>query len=413
MIVRLAWLVTLIGSALCLLLLVAAAQKSLQTETVLHNFGGFSGDGGFPYGVLLYNKGTLYGTTYETVPTGPGTVFKIATTGKNYKVLYNFCSLPECGDGGGPLDLSPTLVLRDGKLYGTASYGGVGPTASGTVFNLTLDGTEDTLYSFANESGGAIPEAGVAFDEEGNLYSTARSGGEGRCPWYGYYISCGTVFEVTAAGEYKILHDFGTRLDDGAFPSAGLVRDNDGNFYGTTLQGGGGCPSSFYGCGTVYEITAAGEEKTIYAFRGRPDDGINPPGALLLDRQGNLYGTTSAGGAYGGGTVFKLTPTGEETILYSFGSKPGDATYPSFGSLVSDQKGNLYGTTTNGGTYGVGTVFEITTKGKEKILHSFGAQPNDGIAPQAGVVIDTAGNLYGTTPYGGMYDWGTVFKITP
>src|SRR6202789_2214140 len=103
--------------AICVLLLVAAAQKNLQNETVLHNFGKFSGDGAFPYGGLLYSKGTLYGTTYETVPTGPGTVFKIATTGKNYKVLYNFCSLPECGDGGGTLDLSPTLVLRDGKIY--------------------------------------------------------------------------------------------------------------------------------------------------------------------------------------------------------------------------------------------------------------------------------------------------------
>jgi uncharacterized repeat protein (TIGR03803 family) len=200
----------------------------------------------------------------------------------------------------------------------------------------------------------------VVFDEEGNLYSTTRLGGEGRCPWYGYYSSCGTVFELTAAGEYKILHDFGTRLDDGAFPSAGLVRDNEGNFYGTTLQGGNGCPSPFYGCGTVFETTAAGEEKILHGFGSRPGDGRNPYAALVLDQKGRLYGTTSAGGAYGGGTVFKLAPTGEEKILYSFGGKPGDATDPSFGSLVFDQKGNLYGTTSDGGTYGFGTVFKIT-----------------------------------------------------
>src|SRR6202034_1720435 len=128
-------------------------------------------------------------------------------------------------------------------------------------------------------------------------------------------------FELTAAGEQKVLHSFGTDPDDGAFPTAGLVRDNEGNFYGTTYQGGKGCPSPFNGCGTVYEITDTGEEKILYGFGSRPGDGRNPYAALVLDQQGNLYGTTSAGGAYGGGTVFKLTPTGEEKILYSFGSK--------------------------------------------------------------------------------------------
>jgi len=270
----------LIVTLFCVLLLVAAAQKKVQTETVLYNFGGFSGDGGLPYGGLLYHKGTLYGTTGENAPNGgSGTVFEIASTGQNYKVLYNFCSLPGCTDGGEPLDLAPGLVLRDGKLYGTTSLGG-DLSSSGTVFNLTLDGIENTIYRFDNQSG-SDPETGVVFDEEGNLYGTTWGGGEGRCPCYGNYTGCGTVFELTAAREQKLLH--------------------------------------------------------------------------------------------------------------SFGRKHGDATYPLFGSLVFDKKGNLYGTTGEGGIYGDGTVFELTSKGKEKIPYSFGAQPNDGIIPEAGVVIDTTG----------------------
>jgi uncharacterized repeat protein (TIGR03803 family) len=401
----------LIVIVFCVLLLVAAAQKRLQTETVLHNFGGFSGDGGLPYGGLLYHKGTLYGTTGENAPNGgSGTVFKIASTGKNYKVLYTFCSLPGCTDGGEPLDLAPGLVLRDGKLYGTTSLGG--DSGYGTVFDLTLNGKENTLYGFDNQSGN-YPEGGVVFDEEGNLYGTTWGGGEGLCAWYFDYISCGTVFEVTAAGEQSVLHSFGAYPGDGEFPFTGLVRDNEGNLYGTTYQGGDGCPSPFHGCGTVFEITSTGEEKILYSFGSQHGDGTNPYAGLVLDEKGNLYGTTTVGGAYGVGTVFEVASTGEEKILYSFGGKPGDATTPLLGSLVFDKKGNLYGTTGEGGIYGDGTVFELTSKGKEKILYSFGAQPNDGIIPEAGVVFDTAGNLYGTTPFGGTYGWGTVFKITP
>jgi uncharacterized repeat protein (TIGR03803 family) len=289
-------------------------------------------------------------------------------------------------------------------------YIGGGPTSYGTIFDLTLDGTEDTLYRFDNQ---AEPEAGVVFDNEGNLFTTTWSGGVGRCPWHEDYIGCGTVLELTAAGEQKVIHSFGGYPSDGQFPATGLILDQEGNLYGTTYQGGDGCPSPFHGCGTVFEITANGDEKILHSFGVQPGDGKNPYAALVLDQEGNLYGTTSVGGAYGGGTVFKLIPTGEEKILYSFGKKHGDGSDPLFGSLVFDKKGNLYGTTGKGGIYGNGAVFELTSKGREKILYSFGAQPNDGIIPQSGVIFDTTGNLYGTTPYGGLYGCGTVFKITP
>jgi uncharacterized repeat protein (TIGR03803 family) len=273
----------------CILLLVAAAQKNLHTETVLHHFGDVSGDGAFPYGGLLYHKGTLYGTTADNVPDGGlGTVFQINSTGKNYKTLYNFCSLPDCPDGGEPLDLAPSLVLRDGKLYGTTLLGG-GPTSYGTIFDLTLDGTEDTLYRFDNQ---AEPEAGVVFDKEGNLFTTTWSGGAGRCLWNEVYIGCGTVLELTAAGEQKLIHSFGAYPGDGQLPATGLILDQEDNMYGTTYQGGDGCPSPFHGCGTVFEITSTGDEKILHSFGDQPGDGKHPYAALVLDEGGNLYGTT-------------------------------------------------------------------------------------------------------------------------
>jgi uncharacterized repeat protein (TIGR03803 family) len=200
------------------------------------------------------------------------------------------------------------------------------------------------------------------------------------------------------------------------------VMDKKGNVYGTTSAGGG---DGFYGpglsclghCGTVYEVTAAGVEETLYVFQGfKKGDGAAPFASLILDSSGNLYGTTYAGGAYGFGTIFKLSPGGQETVLYSFIGQP-DAGNP-VGRLLMDKQGNLYGTTSFGGTFGNGAVYELSASGTESLLYSFTGEA-DGASPFDGLVIDAAGNLYGTTEIGGNFNnscpvgCGVVFKVAP
>src|SRR5208283_1462834 len=215
-----------------------------------------------------------------------------------------------------------------------------------------------------------------------------------------------------------VLHSFANEPGDGNYADAGLIFDSSGNLYGTTVSGG-----AHYG-GTVFELTAAGTEKILYGFGGQPD-GSGPYGGVIFDDAGNLYGTTSYGGAskcsnaYVCGTVFELTADGTETILHSFGGGYGekaDGTDPMAG-LIFDNAGNLYGTTSYGGNldcgaYGCGTVFELTAEGKEKVLYSFGSYKGDGLRPNAALIFDNAGNLYSTTYDGGAYGCGTVFELT-
>ena len=256
--------------------------------------------------------------------------------------------------------------------------------------------TETVLYSFTDSPDGAYPDSELVLHKKGNLYGTTFQGGA-----YGN----GTVFELTAAGTEKVLYSFGSQPGDGIGPRASLTFDKKSNLYGTTEVGGA------YGGGTVFELTAAGTEKVLYSFGSQPGDGAGPREGLTFDKEGNLYGTTAYGGAYGGGTVFELTAAGTEKVLYTFGSQPGDGTDPQAG-LTFDKKGNLYGTTRLGGAYGEGTVFEVTAAGAEKVLYSFGSLPDDGSSPTTGLVFDKKGNLYGTTPSGGAYGYGTVFELT-
>jgi uncharacterized repeat protein (TIGR03803 family) len=258
--------------------------------------------------------------------------------------------------------------------------------------------TETVLYSFGSQGGdGQYPcYAGLTFDKKGNLYGTTFEGGA-----YGF----GTVFELTAAGTEKVLHSFSSQAGDGFIPYAGLTFDKKGNLYGTTFEGGA------YGSGTVFELTKKGTEKVLYSFGSQAGDGQYPHAGLTFDKKGNLYGTTFEGGAYGYGMVFELTAAGTEKVLYSFGSQGGDGYYP-YAGLTFDKKGNLYGTTFVGGAYGYGTVFELTKKGTEKVLYSFGSQGGDGYYPYAGLTFDKTGNLYGTTNGGGGYGGGTVFELT-
>ena len=258
--------------------------------------------------------------------------------------------------------------------------------------------TFDVLYSFTGAPYTLTNPGPVVQDAQGNLYGTTGGGGA-----YG----AGTVFKLDTSGNETVLYSFTGTGGDGSGPT-GVVLDAQGNLYGTTNGGGA------FGAGTVFKVDTSGNETVLYSFAGSPD-GASPVAGVVLDAQGNLYGTTNGGGAYGAGTVFKVDTTGAETVLYSFHGASG--TYP-LGGVVLDAQGNLYGTTIGGGAYGLGTVFKVDTTGAETVLYSF-THGTDGQQPHAGVVLDAQGNLYGTTYFGGYLECpadaplgcGTVFKL--
>ena len=333
-------------------------------------------------------------------------LFMTSTGAAQEKVLHVF--LDDLVDGTTPQ--AGLIFDAAGNLYGTTAGGG--PSGRGTVFELSPGAggtwTEKVLWSFGNGTDGAQPYAGLIFDPAGNLYGTTDLGGA-----FGY----GTVFELSpgAGGTWteKVLHSFNNDGTDGIEPLAPLIFDAAGNLYGTTYQGG-----AYNSYGTVFELSPAGggtwTEKVLHSF-GSGMDGEISYGGLIFDAAGNLYGTTAYGGTNDLGTVFELTPaaggTWTEKVLHSFGSGT-DGTYP-WAGLIFDAAGNLYGTTSGGGTAG-GTLFELTPAGggtwTEQVLHNFG-NGTDGVTPQASLIFDGAGNLYGTTNGGGSYGGGTVFRF--
>ena len=265
--------------------------------------------------------------------------------------------------------------------------------------------TEKVLYNFGHGTDAAYPSAGLIFDAAGNLYGTTTFGGP---------AGAGTIFELTPTGgggwSEHVLYNLGS-LAAGIYPYAGVIFDKNGNLYGTTSTGG---TSSG---GTVFTLTPSGGggwTKTVLHNFGSGTDGATPYSGLIFDAAGNLYGTTSAGGAYTSfGTIFELTPgqggSWTEQVVHSFGSGE-DAATP-YAGLISDLAGNLYGTTLSGGAYDEGTVFRYNAQG-ELVLHSFGSS-GDGSGPVASLVFDAVGNLYGTTEYGGSHFDGAVFEVTP
>ena len=301
-----------------------------------------------------------------------------------------------------------------GNIYGTTYSGGANNNSGGTVFKLTpgSGGTysESVLWSFGGTGDGVNPyAAGLIMDSAGNLYGTTAGGGA---------HSFGTVFKLTSGsgGTYteSVLWSFGG-TNDGKNPYARLVMDSSGNLYGTTYTGGANSH------GTVFKLTPGSggtySESVLWSFGGT-SDGTYPEAGLVMDSAGDLYGTTSGGGANNNsGTVFKLTPgsggTYTESVLWTFGAT-GDGASP-YAGLVMDNAGNLYGTTSGGGANNnSGTVFKLTPGSggtyTESVLWSFGGT-GDGVGPYAGLVMDSAGNIYGTTYIGGANRSGTVFKI--
>jgi uncharacterized repeat protein (TIGR03803 family) len=256
-----------------------------------------------------------------------------------------------------------------------------------------------TLYTFTGLSDGGNPYGSLIRDAKGNLYSTTYSGGAS---------GHGTVFKLHGLKE-TVIYSFTATHGDGSGPSAGLIQDEAGNFYGTTTYGGRPGCSFNLGCGTVFKVDRAGKETVLYSFTGGAD-GASPVAGLIRDTAGNLYGTTFYATSSSSGTVFKLNTAGKITVLYTFDSQA----YP-YASLIRDSRGHLYGTTWGDGIYcGCGTVYELRGH-KETVLYSFGQFVQDGVSPYARLIRDAEGNLYGTTEAGGSYfcgnGCGTVFKL--
>jgi uncharacterized repeat protein (TIGR03803 family) len=265
--------------------------------------------------------------------------------------------------------------------------------------------TYKPLYAFKGGSDGAYPLGGVAVDSVGNIYGTTSQGGVAGCS---HNFGCGTVFKVAPDGTKTTLFTF-TDKHQGLMPEAPLIVDQAGNLYGTTLKGGRRCDEKYKPgqCGTVFKLAPDGTETVLHVFQGGfSGDGGKPQGAgLITDRRGNLYGVTPDGGNENYGTVFELTPTGKESVLFSF---PGAGGGP-FGTLLRDKAGNLYGTAVDG------TIFRLSPDGIYTVLHTFGYDSD----PRGGLIADSEGNLYGTTVAGGqIHDWcewgcGTIFKLAP
>jgi uncharacterized repeat protein (TIGR03803 family) len=302
------------------------------------------------------------------------------------------------GDGAYPT----AGLVRDaaGNLYGTTESGGGGASA-GTVFKLDTTGTETVLHTFAGgPTDGEYPSAPLVADSAGDLYGTTLGGGT---------YENGSVFRVRRnGGTEQTLHSF-TGSPSGARPLASLVLDPAGNLYGTTYFGGDVSCGGSFGCGTVFELRAGtGRPRVLHSFGGNTADGFNPVAGLVRDAVGNLYGTTYYGGTSGLGTVFKVDASGTETVLHNFSGAATDGANPAAG-LVRDEAGNLYGTTVFGGASDYGVIFDLSTSGKVTVLHSFSGV-SDGGYPQAGLVRDATGILYGTAGIG-SFEFGVVFKL--
>ena len=299
----------------------------------------------------------------------------------SFKSLYDFGGSP---DGANPFG---GLLLANGTLYATTLNGGT--SGIGTIFKVSTSGKELVLHNFAGTPDGKYPIAGLVA-KNGTFYGTTGYGGKS---------NNGTVFKVSASGKESVLHSFTGVAPDGSIPQAGLVAVN-GSFYGTTEYGGANS------IGTVFKVNAAGKETALYSFTFNSSDGRYPV-AGLVNAKGTLYGTTLNGGASGNGTVFKVSTSGAEHVLYSFKTAP-DGVNPQAGLVAVN--GTLYGTTQYGGQNNNGTVFKMSTSGKESVLYSFKSTP-DGANPYAALTV-VNGTLYGTTYSGGESGNGTVYKVT-
>jgi uncharacterized repeat protein (TIGR03803 family) len=319
---------------------------ALGKETVLHSFGATNGS--LPLSSLIRDAaGNLYGTVFGGGSFAYGALYKVDKHGKE-RALYSFSGK---ADGANPY----AALLRDakGNFYGTTYIGGAGV---GVVFKLDKAGKQTVLHTFTEGGDGTFPNASLIRDHQGNLYSTTQGGGPD---------DAGVVFKLDKRSNETILYTFTRGAPAGSYPFAGLIRDAAGNLYGTTFMGGTGCNG--LGCGVVFRLDTNGKETVLHAFKR--SDGANPYAGLIRDADGNFYGTTLAGGPSDAGVVYKLNKNGKETVLYNF-TGGADGAYP-YATLVRDSAGNLFGTTWEGGDltcnnpngpYGCGVAFKLTPR---------------------------------------------------
>lgn len=391
-----AFLALIIGAILSLS---AASQPAqAQSYSVIYNFTGQGSDGATPYsGPVLDGSGNLYGTTNLGGTFGSGSVYRLSPNGSSWKYtsLYSFKGE---GDGAGPA-FGSLAIGGNRALFGTTEGGGF----FGTDFAIcNCKGREVQIHSFGTGTDGAQPIAGVVLDSAGNFYGTTSLGGT-----YGN----GTVFEEKRSGNTwteSVIYNF-TGGDDGASPPAGVTLDAQGNLFGTSSFGG------VNNDGVIYELSRSGstwKQAVLYTFQGL-DDGQNPVGGVIVDKSGNLFGTTFDGGMNGGGIVYELSPTRGGwtfTTLYSFTGSYGGP----YNKLTLDSKGNIYSFTNGDGANGLGSVFKLAPSNGGWIftdLHDF-AGGNDGASPYGSVAVDKNGNIFGTAAVGGTQNQGLVFKIT-
>lgn len=299
-----------------------------------------------------------------------------------YTIVHKFNGTPH--DGGLPVG----AVAEDGSgtYWGTTSSGG--SLGHGVVFTIA-GGKYSVVHDFADGTDGASPFGALLVDKAGNVWGTTVGGG----------AVYGTIFEISGKA-YSVVYRF-LGGSDGANPDGGLMEDASGNYWGTTQSGGA------HDMGTLYKL-AGGGHSVVHDFAGAPDDGSMPSGTVIEDGKGNLWGTTTAGGSLGGGTIYKISASGTYSIVHNFGA---DGTNPN-GGLIEDQQGNLWGTTAAGGTNAHGIVFKIGTRGKYAVAHNF-RSGKDGAAPAAPLAKDAQGYLWGTTAQGAPSGHGTIFRISP